>query len=165
MDSPNRLVGVDAAWYPADVRRTVETALARIEETVAPVLTAGDAAVALHADLHPWNVMWDRGRLAVFDFDDCGLGSPVLELAIAAYYLRSRDLDRELLRGYRDLAEPPDHTEDQFEALVASRSVLLLSDLAGSTTASHRSMLPDYAALTARRLRHWMETGRVRLDV
>ena len=165
MDSPNRLAGVDAPWYPAAVRRTIDTALVRIEQTVTPVLTADDTAIAVHGDLHPWNVMWDRGRLAVFDFDDCGTASPILELAIAAYYLRARGLDRALLSGYRDLADLPDHTDEQFEALVASRAVLLLSDLAGSATATHRAMLADYAALTARRLRHWMDTGRVRLDV
>ena len=31
----------------------------------------------IHADLHGWNVMWHEGQVAVFDFDDCGLGLPI----------------------------------------------------------------------------------------
>ena len=56
-------------------------------------------AQIIHADLHGWNVMWHDGELAVFDFDDCGIGLPIQDLAVAIYYLDTPEQDAALKEG------------------------------------------------------------------
>lgn len=119
--------------------------------------------VPLHADLHGGNLKWHEGRLAVFDFDDCGIGTPALDLAISTFYLRgdgSEAVEAALRAGYAEVAPLPDVGPEAFEALVASRQLLLGNDLLGSTTAGLRERSRDYLVTTVDRLRHWLETGR-----
>ena len=117
----------------------------------------------LHADLHGGNLKWHRGRLAVFDLDDAGLGVPALDLAISTFYLRAGTLGggggaaSRATRGLRDL---PDVSDDQFEALVAARQLLLANSLLASSTASLRAEATDYLDVTVERLRGWTSTGR-----
>lgn len=120
----------------------------------------------IHADLHVWNVKWDRGRLSVFDFDDCGFGVPVQDLAVSTYYLRpEHDLVDALRDGYAEVAELPRITDEDFEALVAQRSLLLLNDLLSTTNAEHRALLPNYTKNTVTKIRRWLDSGVFRHDV
>lgn len=123
---------------------------------------AGSAdARALHADLHGGNVKWHQGRLAVFDFDDAGVGLPVLDLAIATFYLRGQDaqLEAALRAGYAEIARLPDVDPDDFEALVASRQLLLANALQLTSTAALRAQAAAYLDTSLARLRQWRETG------
>lgn len=131
---------------------------------------AAEPVQPLHADLHGGNLKWHDGRLAVFDFDDAGLGVPVLDLAISTFYLRrsspgSRASEEALRAGYREVAPLPVGTDDHLEALVAARQLLLANDLLGSSTASLRAMAAGYLGTTLDRLRAWFDTGTFRLDV
>lgn len=123
---------------------------------------AADRAIPLHADLHGYNLKWHDDRLAVFDFDDCGIAVPVLDLAISAFYLRAGDaaVEEALLEGYAAVAPLPQLPPQTYEALVASRQLLLANDLLGSTTAQWRGKAQDYLAVSVDRLAHWLETGR-----
>ena len=98
------------------------------------------------------------GRLAVFDVDDCGLGVPALDLAIATFYLRDGTRgETALAHGYarRPL---PDVAAADFEAL-AARQLLLANSLLASSTATLRSEATAYLGVTVERLRHWRSTG------
>lgn len=125
------------------------------------VLYDGAAVRPLHADLHGGNLKWDDGRLAVFDFDDCGLGLPVLDLAISAFYLRGEDPAPELAlaAGYAGVAPLPDVDPAHFEAMIVARQLLLANSLLASTTAELRWEAERYLDVTVGRLRHWLETG------
>lgn len=47
-------------------------------------MPAGEARVLLHGDFWPGNLLWSEGRLAaVLDWEDAGLGHPLLDLAHA----------------------------------------------------------------------------------
>ena len=115
----------------------------------------------LHADLHGGNLKWANDRLAVFDFDDCGLGVPALDVAITAFYLRSGSPEPEqaLLAGYAEVAPLPEVHPAHFEAMVAARQLLLANSLLSSTTAELRAEAQGYLHVTVSRLRHWLETG------
>ena len=125
------------------------------------VLYDGVAVQPLHADLHGGNLKWDNGRLAVFDFDDCGLGLPVLDLAISAFYLRGEDPapEQALAAGYAEVAALPDVAPADFEALVAARQLLLANSLLASSTAELAREAERYLDATVGRLRHWLESG------
>jgi Ser/Thr protein kinase RdoA (MazF antagonist) len=115
----------------------------------------------LHADLHGGNLKWQDSRLAVFDFDDCGLGLPALDLAITTFYLRGEDpaLEAALTAGYADVAPLPDVDPAHFEAMVAARQLLLANALLASSTADLRQEAGSYHGVAVSRLRHWLDTG------
>jgi Ser/Thr protein kinase RdoA (MazF antagonist) len=120
----------------------------------------------LHADLHLGNIKWHRRQLYVFDFDDSGMGLPVQDLAMAAYYLRpAAHLEDALLEGYSDVAELPSYSSAQYEAVVASRNIVLLNDIVATANADFRALLPTYVPNTIVKLRNYLETGVYRHDV
>ena len=122
--------------------------------------------IPLHADLHGGNLKWHEGRLAVFDFDDSGIGVPLLDLAISTFYLRRAGTDGEpaLREGYAEVAPLPEGLDEHLEPLVAARQLLLANSLLDSTTAAMRAQAEDYVHVTLARLRHWLDTGHFVLD-
>lgn len=145
---------------------TVAEALRRCRSAFAAL--AEVPRLPLHADLHGSNLKWHEGRLAVFDFDDCGHGPAVLDLAIATFYLRVRPgSDAEgtsaaLLEGYAGRRPLPAGVDEHLDALMAARQLLLANDLLGTSTASLRAGARDYLSTTCERLAAWLETGRFR---
>ncbi len=123
---------------------------------------AAQRPIVLHADLHGGNLKWHRGRLAVFDLDDAGFGVPALDLAISTFYLRAGapGVEAALRQGYAEVRDLPDVSDEQFEALVAARQLLLANSLLSSSTASLRAEATDYLDVTVQRLRGWQDTGR-----
>jgi Ser/Thr protein kinase RdoA (MazF antagonist) len=164
MDVPNRLV-LDHPLLTADRREVFDAALERIEATYAAVFAAGPVH-PIHADLHGGNVKWLRGRLAVFDFDDAMMGTPLHDLAISAYYLRDDlELEAAVMDGYAEVRPLPEFTTDQFEAFVAGRNLVLLNDVVHLDNAEIRSIAPTYVANAALKLRYFLDTGVFRHDV
>lgn len=129
-------------------------------------LFTGSAPIALHADLHQWNTKWHRGRLSLFDFDDSGFGVPLQDLAISAYYVRrvDRRLEDALHEGYASVRPLPDGIDAHYEALLASRNVLLVNDVLDTLNREMRDALPGYVATSVHRLAGWLDTGVYRSD-
>lgn len=126
----------------------------------------GLAPHALHADLHPWNVKWLRGRMSVFDFDDAVIGVPVQDLAISIYYLRDDEACRDaLLDGYAGVRSLPDGLDSAIEPLLAGRNLILLNDVLSSEHAGIIEIKPAYMANSITKLRSFLDTGRYRHDV
>lgn len=120
----------------------------------------------IHQDLHNSNVRSYGDGIAVIDFDDCGLGLPVQDLAVCTYYLRdSKRREAALLEGYESVRALPRYSSEQFEALVAGRNLLLLNDVLTIATADLREMIPRYARNSVVKLRHWLDTGVYRHEV
>lgn len=155
---PNRLGS--ASGLTEDQHDVLRRASAAAAEAFQRAGAAGPV-IPLHADLHGGNLKWQDGRLAVFDFDDCGRGVPALDLAISTFYLRGADSATELamLGGYAEVSPLPDIAPADFEALVASRQLLLANLVLVSSTAQYREMAPAYLPLSVDRLSHWLDTG------
>jgi Ser/Thr protein kinase RdoA (MazF antagonist) len=154
------LLGTAPGLSPVD-RDVLDRARSRTSSTFAE-LYDGAPVRPLHADLHGGNLKWHGGRLAVFDFDDCGLGIPALDLAIATFYLRGEDpaLEVALADGYAEVAPRPVVDPDHLEAMIAARQLLLANSLLDSSTAELRQEAVGYLSVTVDRLRHWLSTGR-----
>jgi Ser/Thr protein kinase RdoA (MazF antagonist) len=164
MNVPYQL-DVDHPLLTPDRRAVFDAAFTHVQAHYDSLL-ARSPRIALHADLHAGNLKWWRRRLAVFDFDDAGIGVPAQDLAIAAYYLRpAQDLEQAMLAGYAELRSLPDVTPAEFEAVVASRNLVLLNDVIATEHAEFRAILPNYVANTAVKLRAYLETGVYRHDV
>ena len=106
----------------------------------------------IHADLHGWNVMWNNGSLSVFDFDDCGIGLPLQDLATAIYYLDTPEQDAALKEGYASIAPLPEYSQLEMEMLLLQRRIVLLNYLYETSNLEHRSMIPEYQEETLRRI-------------
>jgi Ser/Thr protein kinase RdoA (MazF antagonist) len=98
----------------------------------------------IHADCHGWNLMWQEGKLSIFDFDDCGFGVQAQDLAVALYYLDTSEQDQALLAGYTSIKPLPTYSENAMKALLLHRRLLLLNYLFETKNQEHQEMLPAY---------------------
>jgi Ser/Thr protein kinase RdoA (MazF antagonist) len=139
-----------------------QTVLEQSQETL-DALFKTQTPIALHFDLHNWNLKWTRGRLYVFDFDDSMIGLRTQDISTSWYYLRtyknSDELEAAMLEGYSEIATPPVPSSDALEALIAGRALLLLNDLLVIENAEERAYIPKFVTNTELRLRHYLETG------
>ncbi len=111
----------------------------------------------IHADFHGWNVKWHNNKVAVFDFDDCGFGLPVQDLATAIYYLDTPEQDAALKEGYASIADLPDYTENQMQMFLIQRRIILLNYLYETSNEEHRAMIPDYLEESLRRIKQFLQ--------
>jgi Ser/Thr protein kinase RdoA (MazF antagonist) len=127
--------------------RAIET----IEKTTA-AMYARTKPQLIHADIHPWNVMWHDGDVSVFDFDDCVIGLPAQDIAVTLYYNDTAEQDAAFLAGYQQVAALPDYSEDEMKILRLQRRILLLSYILETENPEHRAMVPKYLEETLRRV-------------
>ena len=137
-------------------RELVKRAFKRIAEVVHAQF-AHHTPQPIHADMHGWNLMWHDGELAVFDFDDAGIGTPLQDLATSLYYLDTPEQDAAWLKGYESVAPLPEFSADDIVALRMQRRLILLNYLHESTTPEHREMVGEYSIETMRRLTEWLQ--------
>ena len=164
MDSPNNF-SMDTPLLDDEARSVIQTVFTRVSAVLRDLFTRGTPR-ALHADLHNGNLKWARGKLYVFDFDDSGIGVPVQDLAIAAYYLRpDAALEAALLEGYQSVAALPTYSSAEYEATVAGRNLVLLNDMLVVTTADLRAILPRYVHNSITKLRSYLEKDVFKHDV
>jgi len=69
---------------PAPVRARFEAVAVRLSDVMADERDVG----LIHADLHPGNAVFDGERVKLIDFDDCGTGPRLYELAVAVWEFR-----------------------------------------------------------------------------
>ncbi len=164
MDSPNNF-GIDTPLLNDDAHSVIQSVFARVS-VVLHDLFARDTPRALHADLHNDNLKWARGKLYVFDFDDSGIGVPMQDLAIAAYYLRPDEaLEAALLEGYQTVVALPAYSSAEYEAIIAGRNLVLLNDMLVVTNAELTALLPRYVPNSVTKLRYFLETGVYKHDI
>lgn len=81
------------------------------------LLDEGDDTGLIHADLHLGNALFHGGTVKLIDFDDCGTGPRLYDLAVAVWELRDRPdypaFRDALIAGYRTRREVDlDHLDD-----------------------------------------------------
>jgi len=86
--------GVDAArvWdlLPADLRRAFDRVAVVARQAMTELGDGPDAVGLVHADLHLDNALFAGHAVKLIDFDDCGIGYRVYDLAVALWELRHR---------------------------------------------------------------------------
>ncbi|HEX8600480.1 MAG TPA: phosphotransferase [Chloroflexia bacterium] len=79
----------------------------------------------IHADLHQYNLIFSRGTVRAIDFDDCGFGPLLYDLAVPLTMLQGRAeypaLRAALLRGYRRVRPLSDEHEAYLDTFIALR--------------------------------------------
>ena len=138
-----------------EARDLISRALSAIKSGVAKYYENA-APRMIHADLHGGNVLWHEGGLSVIDFDDCGLGLPLQDLATAIYYLDTPEQDAAFRRGYESIAPIPECSEREMKMLFLQRRIILLNYLYETSNLEHKSMIPEYQEETLRRIRKFL---------
>jgi Ser/Thr protein kinase RdoA (MazF antagonist) len=132
-------------------KATIADAIERIE-LVTAYLFSSQKPQLIHADIHPWNVMWQEGDVAIFDFDDCVIGLPVQDIAVTLYYNDTKEQDDAFLAGYREVMPLPVYSDEQMKALLLQRRIFLLNYLLETENPEHRAMVPEYLEKTIARV-------------
>jgi Ser/Thr protein kinase RdoA (MazF antagonist) len=163
MNSDDHLSGAAAHRISADVRSLIAAVRPQVAQVYAE-LNAHTSVQPIHGDMHVYNVMWHNNRLAVFDFDDAGLGLPIQDLAITLYYIRDIPYaEAELWAGYHSVNRQLTVAPDALETLLIGRGILLLNDLLVLTNPAESEFVPEYLRRMRLRLQHFVDTGRFAL--
>ncbi len=121
--------GIPAAgcWdlLPAPVRAQFDEIARRMRTVMARLGSEPDAFGLIHADLHLENALFDGDAVRVIDFDDCGFGYWLYDIAVPLWEYRGRpdyaEIRTALLNGYADSRELPDVTH--LDDFIATRDV------------------------------------------
>ena len=127
----------------ASDRSLIEKARDRIMQFTDDLYASSPVRI-IHADFHGWNLMWHDDQLFIFDFDDCGFGIEVQDIAIALYWLNTPTADAALLEGYKSIRPLPTYSDNAMKALLLQRRLMLLNYLFETKNAEHKEMLPAY---------------------
>jgi Ser/Thr protein kinase RdoA (MazF antagonist) len=91
----------------------------------------------IHADLHQNNILYCSGRVCAIDFDECGWGHYLHDIAIAFMNIRHHKnegvLRQAFLNGYRTVRHLPPINEQHLNAFIAGRLLGLAVWTAGVT--------------------------------
>lgn len=126
--------GMDESWIwetlPTQERRLYEESARNTADAMEQLGEGGDAFGLIHADLHLGNVLFGGGEARAIDFDDCGGGHWIYDMAVVLHDHRRKDDWPEwrdaLLDGYAEERELPDGVEPYLETFMCARCVSLM---------------------------------------
>jgi len=139
----------------ASAKDLISRALMAIKEGVAKFYLSATPMI-IHADMHGGNVLWNQDHLSVIDFDDCGFGLPIQDLATALYYFDTPEQDSAFKEGYKSVAPLPECSEREMKMFFLQRRIILLNYLYETSNLEHKSMIPEYQEETLRRIENFL---------
>jgi Ser/Thr protein kinase RdoA (MazF antagonist) len=127
-----RAVETVRAVSTPEAAAVVEAAIRKVWAATEQLGEGPDVFGLLHADLHQRNFLFHRGTVGAIDFEDCGYGHWLYDLAVPLTALWGNPnydaLRRALLMGYRQHRPLPADEESLLETFMALRN---LQDLLG----------------------------------
>jgi Ser/Thr protein kinase RdoA (MazF antagonist) len=117
----------------------------------------------IHADLHAENLIATPGKqIAIIDFDDCGFGWSMLDIATIAASMRRRAGDdgyqalaRQLVEGYQEVRPLPSPLE-RIDDFLILRDMVILNFVTGSRNPTVAEWGPQRAQGIVAGLRRWL---------
>lgn len=147
----------DTGVFAPRLRQLVQQAAARGQRLMDELYADADGLRFLHLDMHTGNVVQQRGRLGVLDFDDSRWGYPVQDVGIALFYLLDDPdyvaLRRCFLQGYAAVRPLPEAYPGQIDSAMMARQLDLLS------------FVFQYEPEVDEKLREWLEQVEERLEL
>lgn len=157
--------GLWGDWRKAPGIAPVREALDAVEERLLAALaaygTSPDRFGLIHADMRLANLLVDGEHLHLLDFDDCGFGWFIYDLAAALSFIETDPavpaLQTAWLEGYRAVRNLSDEDMAMIPAMVLLRRMVLLAWIGShGETDLARSQAPHFAAGTAELARRWL---------
>jgi Ser/Thr protein kinase RdoA (MazF antagonist) len=123
--------------------------------------SGADVFGLIHADLHHGNCLFHDEEVRAIDFDDCGWGHYLYDLAVTQWYLQARpDFDALCaahLEGYRAIRPLDDDAAALLPIFRAARTLLMALYMAGRGDNSElRNRAPQFVARCAMVLRDYL---------
>jgi len=153
---------VDAAdcWelLPPKLRSDFERVAEAVGEIMRRLGEGPDVFGLIHADAHLDNVLFDAGRACLIDFDDCGFGYRMYDVAVALWEYRHRDNYPEFrsafVAGYTRHRPLTDEQMRLLDSFIAAREVAFGLWLVGMAEqrSDIRSEVPTELAFIERNL-------------
>ena len=142
-------------------RKLLSLAALEIRERLGKLAQNPKSFGLIHGDLHLGNCKFYRGQIQVFDFDDCGWGYYLYDLAITLYYLRRQDnfeaLQASLFEGYQAVRLLPKQYESYLEAMMAARRLHLMRDLfLRQDNPKLKAQIPKFINLTIEQMERFL---------
>ena len=141
----------------------VEETIVRVGSTLAEFGKEPRNYGLIHADLRLTNLLLYKGETRVIDFDDCGFGWYLHDLAAAIsfneHHPRAAEWVDHWIRGYEQVAHITDAEMERVPTLLIQRRIQLLA-WAGShaETEMAQSLGPQWADHSVRLCRRYLET-------
>lgn len=133
----------------------------RLQERIEALGESDDVFGLIHADLHHGNLLFDGEQVHAIDFDDCGWGHFLYDLAVTQWYLQARPDFNEFceahIAGYREVRHLPDEQVALLPTFHAARTLVMAVYMAGrADNAKLRDRAPEFVAHCAHVLRDFV---------
>lgn len=147
---------------PAD-HEVVKQAIARIGQELTEFGKSEDRYGLIHADLRLTNLLLHKGETRVIDFDDCGFGWYLHDLAAAISFVehhpRAAEWVDHWIRGYEQVAHISDEEMARVPTLLMQRRIQLTAWVGShAETEMAQSLGPHWADHSVRLCRRYLET-------
>jgi Ser/Thr protein kinase RdoA (MazF antagonist) len=154
-------VGAARCWdlVPGDLRSQFDQVASRAGRSMKQLGDEPDAVGLIHADLHLDNALFMGGDVRLIDFDDCGFGHRLYDIAVALWELRHRpdyeSFRAALVAGYTQHRPLPSDQLEHLDLFIAVREVAFGLWFAGTAQVNpvFRDQLEQELAGTARSLK------------
>ena len=154
-----------AAIIPPHDLATFTLARHYLQEAIAAVGEEQDAFGLIHADLHHGNYLFHQKEVRAVDFDDCGWGHFLYDLAVTQWYLQARpdyaELCRAHLAGYQAVRPLSEGQLALLPTFRAARTLMMAVYMAGrADNPKLRKRAPQFVAHCAAVLRDFLSEQR-----
>jgi Ser/Thr protein kinase RdoA (MazF antagonist) len=131
-DNLNEAVAAQAVQAVADVSAhkdamLVETVIRKVWAVLQGLGEEPENFGLIHADVHQSNLLFNKGQVGLIDFDDCGFGHWLYDLAVTLYCLHDHpkytNLRQAFLAGYRKSHPLSMEREGYLETFMALRTL------------------------------------------
>jgi Ser/Thr protein kinase RdoA (MazF antagonist) len=114
-------------------REMVKMVEGYVVEAIDRLKANGELMIVTHGDMHGWNAMVSRGRIAAIDFEDLIWAWPIQDVGVTLYYYRRRDNYQEIRdafkQGYESVWPWPERYPNELETFIAARILVFANDV------------------------------------
>jgi Ser/Thr protein kinase RdoA (MazF antagonist) len=158
--------GPGAAIFTGDQRAVFAQVDARVGAVMDELGQQPDKFGLIHADFIAKNFLFQDDTLYAIDFDDCGFGYFLYDLAPLLTQTRGEpnfaDIYDAFWNGYTGIRHLPDSDRAYLETFIAARHLASCRWLAGNLHNPRiRERAPEILAYRTNELRHFLETGAI----
>ena len=144
------------------IRDVLERVEAKIRTRLDAYGKSRDRFDLIHADMRLANLLVDRDRTCLIDFDDCGFGWFMYDFAAAISFIeddpRIPELKTAWLTGYRRVRPLSLEDETEIDTFIMLRRMALLAWIGSHIEAPEpQALAPKFAATTAQLGQAWLD--------